>query len=137
MSADNGVYILVTRGSRGKKEYRVAHAQAIENLFSEFSDDPRGVLNVEYAHLLFGKSRVFTDMKLAGGYAQRIYDEWMDAFGIVEYRIVTLYYSHIRFPQASVESEESQEEEEERDEDSTGETYEEYEERLGDFPNAR
>ena len=100
MSADNGVYILVTKGSRGKKEYRVSHAQAIENL-SYMPDHPQGSrdgLNTEYAHMLFGKSRVFTDMKLARGYAECIYDEWMGDFGIVEYGIATLDYSRIRFP---------------------------------------
>lgn len=108
MSADNGVYILVTKGNRGKKEYRVSHAQAVENLWYE-PDHPQGSrdgLNTKYAHLLFGKSRVFTDMKLARGYAERIYDEWMGDFGIVEYGITTLDFSRVRFPRMSEEPQE-------------------------------
>ncbi len=105
MSANDGVYVLATKGSRGKKEYRIAHAQAIENL-----SDGSGGLDVECVRELFGNSRVFTDMKIAQGYAQRVYDEAERSSGdVVVYGIVALNYSHIRFPQASVESEESQE----------------------------
>jgi hypothetical protein len=37
-------------------------------------------------------------MKLARGYAERIYDEEMRNFGTVDYRIVTLDHSRIHFP---------------------------------------
>mgnify|MGYP001587404103 CR=1 FL=1 len=106
MSADNAVYILVTKGSRGKREYRVSHEQAIENLWYE-PDHPQGSrdgINTEYAHLLFGKSRVFTDMKLAQGYAERMFDEVMSDFGVVEYGIATLDFSRVRFPRMPEES---------------------------------
>ena len=35
MSADNGIYILVSKGP----EYRVAHHQNIEEIYGEFSDE--------------------------------------------------------------------------------------------------
>lgn len=100
MSADNGVYILVTKGSAGKKEYRVAHAQAIGNLWYEpdYPSGSREGFSREYAHLLFGESRVFTDVKLARGYAERICDEHLEYGGIVEYGIRVLDYSRFRFP---------------------------------------
>lgn len=62
MSADNGIYILRTKGP----EYRVAYHQAIDNIYGNFSDeslrwqgDPEAML--EY----FGKAPVFTDMESA------------------------------------------------------------------------
>lgn len=106
MSADNGVYVLVSRGRKTqhghKKEYRVIHAQAIENI--EWSPDyPVGsgemLLNREYVLSYFGEARVFTDRRVAEGYAQRIYDEWVKDFGYVEYGIVWFdEFAHIPFP---------------------------------------
>jgi hypothetical protein len=99
MSADNGVYILATKSARrGKREYRVAHAQAIENLSCWDYIDHLGNLNPEFALLLFGKCRVFTDRKLAEGYALRISDE----VGYTEYGIKFLDFTHVRFPRPLV-----------------------------------
>jgi hypothetical protein len=106
MSADNGVYILVNRGrktQRGhKKEYRVIHAQAIENI-SFMPDYPLGeeerLLNREQVLSYFGEARVFTDRKLAEAYAQGVHDVWIHFFGCVEYGIVWFDdFAHIRFP---------------------------------------
>jgi hypothetical protein len=107
MSADNGVYILVSRGRKTrhgyKKEYRVTHAQAIENIQWQPGDgiipgDEEIELSPMYVRALFGNARVFTDRRIAEGYAQRIYDEHTEDGGVVEYGIRFLDYSHIRFP---------------------------------------
>lgn len=115
MSADNGIYILVTAGSEeGVREYRVAHAQAIENLSwqpdimpdtpavscqDEYCEDDHhdveAGINSEYARMLFGKSTVFTDRASALGAAADMY-ELMD--GYVEYGICFLDHANVRFP---------------------------------------
>lgn len=98
MSADNGVYILATRGRKRKgrgREYRVAHVQAIENAWFD-PDYPasRPRLNRELVLELFGKSKVFTDLKIARGYAERILEEVVYA----EYGIRVLWYTDLPFP---------------------------------------
>lgn len=109
MSADNGVYILVSRGRRTrhghKTEYRVIHAQAIENIMEQ-PDYPAAYLMMQDPELnrrkvleYFGKARVFTDRRIAEGYAQAIYDQWMKDFGVVEYGIRWFdEFAHISFP---------------------------------------
>ncbi|OGF64732.1 hypothetical protein A2661_01440 [Candidatus Giovannonibacteria bacterium RIFCSPHIGHO2_01_FULL_45_24] len=95
MLADNGVYILATKGPKGKKEYRVSHEQAIENLWYE-PDFPkeRPELSLEYVSKIFGDCRVFNDRKLAEGYALCV----LDRVGYAEYGIQLLYFAHIRLP---------------------------------------
>jgi hypothetical protein len=60
MSADNGVYILETKGP----EYRVAYAHAIENIFND-----AGMIR-EY----FDESEIFFTRKKALDKASEIYD---------------------------------------------------------------
>ncbi len=59
MSADNGIYILVSNHPYGNgTEYRVIHAQAIENIFDEPNfpfDKPK--FNKDQLISYFGKSR--------------------------------------------------------------------------------
>ncbi|PNX46218.1 MAG: hypothetical protein BV459_06850 [Thermoplasmata archaeon M11B2D] len=62
MSADNGVYILLTKGP----EFRVAHTQAIDNVYGEWSDDdniwmgnPESILDT------FGESHAFDNIEEA------------------------------------------------------------------------
>lgn len=107
MSADNGVYILVSRGRwtrHGyKREYRAVHAQAIENItyHPDYPDSPNKEpeLNREMVLEYFGEARVFTDRRMAEGYAQAIYDQWMREFGVVEYGIRWFdECAHIPFP---------------------------------------
>jgi hypothetical protein len=107
MSADNGVYILATRGKRTqrghKTEYRVAHAQSIGNIMWK-PDYPRRrrqepLLNREWAIRLFGASFVFTDRRLAEAFALAIHEQWMKDFGVVEYGIKHLDFSAVSFPQ--------------------------------------
>ena len=99
MSADNGVYILETRGQRrGEKVYRVVHAQAIENI--EWEPDyparePR--LNRKYTLMYFGEAVAWTNLDHALEYAKELHDEIADE-GIVEYGICFLDHSCVHFP---------------------------------------
>jgi hypothetical protein len=114
MSADNGVYILVSRGRRTqrghKKEYRVVHAQAIECI-REQPDYPNPMVrdsefNREMLLQFFGTAWVFSDIRLAEGYALGIYDQWMRDIGVVEYGIVLLdECAHIPFPRPRIPKE--------------------------------
>ena len=38
MSADNGIYVLLTESEKGP-EYRVAYAQAIDSIYGKFNED--------------------------------------------------------------------------------------------------
>lgn len=102
MSADNGVYILVTNRGRGKREYRVTHCQCIDNLDYE-KNFPRHNPQVNLEEMLsyFGKSKVFTDRRIAEGYAIALEERQLEGpFGICEYGIVWLEYPTIRFPKS-------------------------------------
>ena len=83
MSADNGIYILETPIT-GKKEWRVTHAQAIENLHYQppkgWDMDPQEVVTY------FGKSQVFHSKAEALLRA----DEMARGFAILEYGIQTI-----------------------------------------------
>ena len=102
MSADNGVYVLVSRGRRKqhghKQEYRVVQAQAIENIFTwPPTSDEDCRLDNEQVTRLFGPARVFTDRKIAEGYAQGVFD----SFGYIEYGIVWIdEFAGLPFPKS-------------------------------------
>jgi len=82
MSADNGIYILITPTEDGKgKEYRVTHAQAIDNITYEHPDG-----NPEEVVAYFGTCLPFYDEKNATEFAFDLYDEW----GYTEYGIVDI-----------------------------------------------
>lgn len=103
MSADNGVYILVTEGTQeGELEYRVAHTQNIEDLnWNPGTADYDGdYLEPEFALDVFGDKQVFTDEKSAWAEARRIYRDVMSGFGVVEYGIKILDHSD-RLPSGS------------------------------------
>lgn len=62
MSADNGVYILLTKGP----EFRIAHTQAIDNVYGEWNTesntwqgDPDSLLS------LFGESKTYHNIEEA------------------------------------------------------------------------
>lgn len=84
MSADNGVYILQTYGP----EFRVAYAQAIDNIYGEFSDETlHWEGNLDAMHSVFGKSRVFTDIEDAFDAAQTMsfdYDYLEDGVCLIQ-----------------------------------------------------
>ena len=86
MSADNGIYILVT--PKGDKfEYRVAHLQAVENLYYSgqymdiITDDP--ALHIIEARKMWGFSKVFFNKDKALREAVEIWDRKT----VVEYGI--------------------------------------------------
>jgi len=81
MSADNGIYILrtPTKGGDGF-EYRVAHAQAIENL------NYAGVVGDWYTVVYFGNSEVHTGENSAFVAAAKEYE----AHGWTEYGICSI-----------------------------------------------
>ena len=90
MSADNGVYIGVFPiKDSDQKEYRVIHAQAIENVMEKYEDD----INDEYRDsTIFNyfklANKIHTDKTEALNEACEIYEEIMnDDFGICEYGI--------------------------------------------------
>lgn len=85
MSADNGVYILET-----KDGYRVAHAQAIENIDYKCKE---GEWNEDDIFYIFGKSKAYKTAKGALNRAAEIYDNIVnDEFcPICEYGIVSIF----------------------------------------------
>lgn len=69
MSADNGVYILQTKGP----EFRVAHAQGIDNIFGEWDEERKlWTGNAEYILSTFGESNVFATIEEAYDVAEAI-----------------------------------------------------------------
>lgn len=112
MSADNGVYVLVSRGPKTghgrhahrKTEYRVIHAHAIENIYAQdySTGDPEPTLNRQMVLKFFGEARVFTNRELATAYAQGLHDGWESRVGYVEYGIVIIdEFADLPFPQPS------------------------------------
>jgi hypothetical protein len=114
MSADNGIYVLVTKGPWVKakngrrvptKEYRVTHAQAIENITWE-PDYPDymtadSVLNRDKVLKYFGTAPVFTSRTRALLAAADMYEEYDNGF-YVEYGIQILNYLDVPFPKGVV-----------------------------------
>lgn len=93
MSADNGVYIL-----RTKDGYRVAHAQAIENIDYGCKE---GEWNEEDVKMIFGRSKVHSEQKEALDEAVKIYNEIIsdDFCPICEYGIVSIFkFKNKSFP---------------------------------------
>jgi hypothetical protein len=88
MSADNGVYILKTKGENGGYEYRVRHAQAIENIqwydmaAARYTRSPYPKAIRDY----FGGCKVFTDHVAAIMEAREIEQDYL----FTEYGICTI-----------------------------------------------
>ena len=96
MSADNTIGVLATNRPNGKGlEFRVAHAQAIEDMDYEPDYPPdHPVFNRVAVLAIWGESEVFNDHDQA-----MIAAEYMEAeHGYVEYGIVVFYHSRIHFP---------------------------------------
>jgi len=94
MSADNGIYILETSGP----EYRVAYAQAIDNItYHPDRSDSQG-WNEKQVRLYFSDSEVFNTEEEAFAEAQKIADEWERGSGWLEYGICGLDFSERDFP---------------------------------------
>jgi hypothetical protein len=128
MSADNGIYILET-----KDEFRVIHAQAIENIYWHFdccdnpnvveidnddiyyherctncgTEDPLGrmkdTINPQMLKMYFGGSKVFKTRKEAEGEAYRMLKE-AEYCGICEYGIQNIRgFEDKEFPNAKIQ----------------------------------
>lgn len=81
MSADNGIYIATFPNHSGGEEYRVTHAQAIENTKYD-----------EYVRDYFENAATFASLNVARNYAFRLEQEILkdDFCPILEYGIVSL-----------------------------------------------
>lgn len=104
MSADNGIYIL-----HCKDGYRVAHCQAIDNIYwweyelekGEIEGERLDKINPKILYDYFSDSEIFTNATDAMQKAIDIYNEIMeDDFGIVEYGIVCIEYDK-EFPKVN------------------------------------
>lgn len=90
MSADNGIYILVTEAEEGK-EYRVRELQAIENVewdpkAQKPTDDPD--VKIENARRMWEGCDVYRSKEEALEYAAAIHQEIMEStFPVLEYGI--------------------------------------------------
>ena len=86
MSADNGIYVGRFLKNEGGFEYRVIHAQAIENC--EYEE-----LAQAYQVLYYGNSEVYDNEHYAWIEAEKLYDEIMESdCRICEYGIHMLTY---------------------------------------------
>jgi len=104
MSADNGIYIARFVGSDGNYEYRVAHAQAIENC--DYSDRyPKQFIDATRV-LYFGDSKVYKSHEEALERAREIERELVDEdpyeMFYIEYGICDVCYD-TPFPDMSME----------------------------------
>lgn len=69
MSADNGIYVLQTKGP----EFRVVHCQNIDEIYGEFSDDTLKWLgNPEMILHFFGEATVFSNIETALDFAEEL-----------------------------------------------------------------
>lgn len=95
MSADNGVYILATTNSETKEiEYRVAHAQAIDNLDYYEKSKPVEELQ-EYMKEVWGNSHVYKNEKIAVAKAAQIEER----YPFTEYGICFIDMTDRSFPE--------------------------------------
>jgi hypothetical protein len=95
MSADNGIYILQTRGP----EYRVAYHQNIDEVYGTFDDDsyrwnPNQKVLLEY----FQSAPMFTDIEEALDFAEQLsYDyEYLEDGVCVISDFVELDYNNLK-----------------------------------------
>lgn len=69
MSADNGIYILTTKGP----EYRVGYHMAIDNIYGNFSDESlRWQGDPEEMYHYFHTDKMFSNLQEALDYAEEI-----------------------------------------------------------------
>lgn len=93
MSADNGIYVASFPNKDGGKEFRVAHAQAIENTTLNFmpNGENKTKLQDAYRVLIFGQSAVFANRDQALQKAAEVEDEIMNSnYAVLEYGICFL-----------------------------------------------
>ena len=91
----------MTMRDNGKREYRVKETwqPGAESITLEPNyPATRPEVNVDAMSSLFSKSKVFTDQKIAEGYAIRMVDAIEERGGICEYGVVKLDHPTVRFP---------------------------------------
>ena len=72
MSADNGIYVLLTETEKGP-EYRVAYAHAIDNIYGKFNDELcRYEGDIQSIVSVFGESDVFHTLNEALDFAEEM-----------------------------------------------------------------
>ena len=72
MSADNGIYILLTESAKGP-EYRVAYAFAIDNIYGKWNvESAKYNGNLDAIVEIFNESEVFFSLNEALDYAEAI-----------------------------------------------------------------
>lgn len=97
MSADNGVYILVTLPKVDRVlnyEYRIVHSQAIENIY--YYKEGTALREAELVRY-FGKAEVITDYIQALVKAHELEFEILKGIGILEYGVRTIQWPTV-FP---------------------------------------
>lgn len=76
MSADNGVYVLLTETDKGP-EYRVMYAQAIDNIYGKFNDElGKYEGDVSAITSTFGEADVFHSLNEALDHAEWIAEDY-------------------------------------------------------------
>lgn len=115
MSADNGIYVLVTSDEdHEEKQYRVVYASAIENIFDEdicMSQSfpghsgckqrawwPNAQLNFEQVFRYFGSCEVFSSKRSAMAYARELKRAYVRDGGYLEYGVFVFDHSHVSIP---------------------------------------
>ena len=70
MSADNGIYVLLTETEKGP-EYRVAYTQSIDNIYGKFNEELfRYEGDIQAIRSVFGESQVFHTLNEALDFAE-------------------------------------------------------------------
>ena len=86
MSADNGVYVLLTESDKGP-EYRVAYTQAIDSIYGKFNEETfRYDGDDKFLISTFGESEVFYTLNEALDKAEEIaqdYDYLEDGIAVI------------------------------------------------------
>ena len=73
MSADNGIYVLFTDSEKNGPQYRVAHLQAIDNIYGNFSEEKcKYEGKPEVINDYFGGAKTFHTLNEALDYAEEL-----------------------------------------------------------------
>ncbi len=93
MSADNGIYILVTpKEGTTDCEFRVVHCQAIENIYWDAgSDSESDEIQPERLKEMFGNAEVHWNQDLARDEAFHMASD-IEEDGVLEYGIREIHY---------------------------------------------
>jgi hypothetical protein len=76
MSADNGIYVLLTETEKGP-EYRVAYAQAIDSIYGKFNEETfKWEGNLEAMRDIFQDAEVYHTLNEALDHAEEMEQEY-------------------------------------------------------------